>query len=177
MWRLITTFARPGETVLDPFNGAGTTTLCAAQLGRQYIGMELSRQYHELAARRHDELERGVDPFEKADRVPRAKNSKVRRLPKAKYEVPKKHLQMEVKAIARSLGRLPTREEVARLSRFPIRYFDDYFVSWGEVCAAARTTGMSERRAEPPRPAGQPVPERRSARQVLPLLAPDQQLS
>ena len=24
--------------------------------------------------------------------------------------------------------------------------YEDYFISWGEVCAAARTTGMTERR-------------------------------
>lgn len=30
------------------------------------------------------------------------------------------------------------------LSKYPIEYFDEYFVNWGEVCAAARTTGMSD---------------------------------
>jgi site-specific DNA-methyltransferase (adenine-specific) len=40
--------------------------------------------------------------------------------------------------------RLPTREEVKTASKYPIEYFDRYFISWGEVCAAARTTGMSE---------------------------------
>jgi hypothetical protein len=29
---------------------------------------------------------------------------------------------------------------------YPNEYYDEYFVSWGEVTAAARTTGMSERR-------------------------------
>ncbi|MEW6093600.1 MAG: hypothetical protein AB1531_06505, partial [Chloroflexota bacterium] len=28
--------------------------------------------------------------------------------------------------------------------QYPIEYYDSYFVSWGEVCAAARTTGMTE---------------------------------
>jgi hypothetical protein len=41
---------------------------------------------------------------------------------------------------------LPTREEVEQQSQYPIRYFDEYFISWGEVCAAARTTGMKETR-------------------------------
>jgi site-specific DNA-methyltransferase (adenine-specific) len=30
------------------------------------------------------------------------------------------------------------------MSNFPIEYFEKYFFSWGEVCAAARTTGMTE---------------------------------
>ena len=54
---------------------------------------------------------------------------------------------MEVKRIANELSRLPTREEVERLSKYPIDLYDKYFVSWGEVCAAARTTGMSEVRS------------------------------
>src|SRR5947209_4223263 len=38
MRRLIALFTVPGELVLDPFNGAGTTTLAATQLGRRYLG-------------------------------------------------------------------------------------------------------------------------------------------
>jgi site-specific DNA-methyltransferase (adenine-specific) len=33
---------------------------------------------------------------------------------------------------------------VKATSKYPIEYFDSYFVSWGEVCAAARHDGMSE---------------------------------
>jgi hypothetical protein len=42
---------------------------------------------------------------------------------------------------------LPTREELAQHGKYSIRYYDEYFVSWGEVCAAARTTGMTEVRS------------------------------
>lgn len=28
--------------------------------------------------------------------------------------------------------------------QYAIRYYDEYFASWGEVCAAARHDGMSE---------------------------------
>jgi len=144
MRRLIALFTYPGERVLDPFNGVGTTTLSAEQLGRRFIGMELSKYYHEIAERRHAELRRGEDPFRKTNVTPKAKNSPVARLKKQTYAVPKKVLQMDVKRIAGELGRLPTRAEVERLSKYPIQYFDEYFISWGEVCAAARTTGMIE---------------------------------
>jgi len=146
MRRLIALFTAEGELVLDPFNGAGTTTLAAEQLGRRFIGIELSPAYHELATRRHADLRAGLDPFAKTSRVPKAKNSNVKRLVKQQYAVPKKQLQLEVRRIARLLGKLPTREDVMRMGRYPIDYYDRYFISWGEVCAAARHAGMSETR-------------------------------
>ncbi len=144
MRRLFTLFTNPGEIILDCFNGAGTSTLVAQQMNRRFIGIELSSQYHLMAGQRHEQILAGEDPFAKENSIPIAKNSPVQRLPKQKYQVSKKTLQLDVKQIAHELGRLPTRKEVERLSRFPIEYFDKYFISWGEVCAAARTTGMSE---------------------------------
>jgi DNA modification methylase len=149
MRRLYALFTRPGEWILDCFNGAGTSTLVAQQMGRKYIGMELSPQYHGLAIQRHEELSQGKDPFGKVKTVPTAKNSRVARLPKQRYKVSKKTLQLDVKRIAQQLGRLPTHEEVEKMSKYSINYYDNYFISWGEVCAAARTTGMTEVQAGP----------------------------
>ena len=146
MRRLIALFTKPDEIVLDPFDGAGTTSLCAAAMARRFIGIELSKQYHEIAKSRHELLADGGDPFAKTDRVPQSKNSRVKRIGQADYKIPKKTLQLEVRQIAQQLGRLPTRDEVAAVSQYPIGMFDDYFISWGEVCAAARTTGMQETR-------------------------------
>ncbi|MCJ7655619.1 MAG: site-specific DNA-methyltransferase [Dehalococcoidia bacterium] len=150
MYRLISIFTKPGEIVLDCFNGAGTTTLAAAQLARKYIGIEVSEDYHNMALARHLEVLSRVDPFRKADRILTAKNSPVPRMPKQKYVIPKKILQLEVRRLATLLGELPSREEVAQHSKYPIEYYDHYFASWGEVCAAARTTGMSENRLAVP---------------------------
>lgn len=49
---LIAAFSRPGDTVLDPFAGSGSTLIAARQLGRHAVGIELDSQHHSTAARR-----------------------------------------------------------------------------------------------------------------------------
>jgi len=49
---LIALGSRPGDLVLDPFLGSGTTALAAALLGRRFIGMEKEDRYVALARRR-----------------------------------------------------------------------------------------------------------------------------
>jgi len=41
-----------GNTVLDPFIGSGTTAVACEQLNRQWIGIEISERYCEMAAKR-----------------------------------------------------------------------------------------------------------------------------
>lgn len=144
MYRLISLFTDQNELVLDPFNGSGTTTLCAKNLNRKYFGIELSEKYYTLSIQRHKELENGIDPFRKQKKIPKSKNSYVKRLKTQKYEVDKKTLQLDVKKISVTIGKIPTREDVIKHSNYPIEYFDNYFINWGEVTAAARTTGMEK---------------------------------
>lgn len=49
---LITLGSREGDVVLDPFLGSGTTACAAKALGRKYIGIEMSREYAEIARAR-----------------------------------------------------------------------------------------------------------------------------
>ncbi|MGB7788924.1 DNA-methyltransferase [Methanoregula sp.] len=50
--RLMKLFSYKHDIVLDPFNGAGTTTLVAWKLGRRFIGIDVSEQYSAQAMKR-----------------------------------------------------------------------------------------------------------------------------
>jgi DNA modification methylase len=50
--RLILLYTKPGDVVLDPFMGSGSTAVAAARTGRHYVGYELSEEYCALAAKR-----------------------------------------------------------------------------------------------------------------------------
>lgn len=49
---LIHAFSAPGNTVLDPFCGSGSTIVAARDMGRQFIGIELDPSHYRTAARR-----------------------------------------------------------------------------------------------------------------------------
>lgn len=52
MQELISDFTQPGELILDPFMGSGTTGVAAIGLGRRFVGIEKSPAYFDLACRR-----------------------------------------------------------------------------------------------------------------------------
>ena len=49
---LITTFSSPGDLVLDPFCGSGSTAAAAKRNSRHYLGIELDEQHSRAAAER-----------------------------------------------------------------------------------------------------------------------------
>jgi 23S rRNA G2445 N2-methylase RlmL len=50
--RIIKSSSNPGDIVLDPFNGSGTTVVSAALHGRQYVGIDQSEAYVSYARKR-----------------------------------------------------------------------------------------------------------------------------
>jgi hypothetical protein len=51
LW-LVRWFTLPGDTVIDPFAGSGTTGVAAMRLGRSFIGIERDADFAELARNR-----------------------------------------------------------------------------------------------------------------------------
>lgn len=49
---LIEQYTQPGDLVLDPFMGSGTTGVACVRTGRRFIGIEISEQYFKIAQRR-----------------------------------------------------------------------------------------------------------------------------
>lgn len=53
--RLINLYTYPGDLVLDPFMGAGTTAVAALRAGRHYVGFDTDSEYLAIAEQRIDE--------------------------------------------------------------------------------------------------------------------------
>ncbi|MBL7066145.1 MAG: site-specific DNA-methyltransferase [Anaerolineae bacterium] len=45
-------FTQPGDIVLDPFIGSGTTAMAAQRLGRDYVGIDINEEYCRMATER-----------------------------------------------------------------------------------------------------------------------------
>ena len=81
LYRILLACTKPGDVVLDPFFGTGTTGAVARRLGRRWIGIEREAAYVEgraradrldLAARRKRDADRGRQALGAARRVRRA---------------------------------------------------------------------------------------------------------
>ena len=73
--RVILSSSRPGDLVLDPFSGTGTTGAAAKRLGRQFIGIERDPAYAAAAEARFAQVEpldeASLAPFMTAREAPR----------------------------------------------------------------------------------------------------------
>ncbi len=73
--RVILSSSKPGDLVLDPFNGTGTTGAVAKKLGRRYIGLEREKKYASAAEKRIADVQvvpsPSIAPFITAREAPR----------------------------------------------------------------------------------------------------------
>ena len=73
--RVLLSSSRPGDVVLDPFHGTGTTGAVATRLGRRFIGIERDAAYAAAAEARISQIdplpEASLAPFMTAREAPR----------------------------------------------------------------------------------------------------------
>ncbi len=83
--RCILAFSNEGDTVLDPFSGAGTTVVAATGHGRIGVGIDKSTDYVSLSRSRLSAFRKGELPLRKAGTLPRKPKDteKVARVPEA----------------------------------------------------------------------------------------------
>jgi DNA modification methylase len=85
--RIIRACSNPGEWVLDPFAGSGTTLAVAKKLGRRWLGFEMSNQYAKQSQKRLAEIDPGdplvgaVEPLTSAPATPPDRPARRRRTP------------------------------------------------------------------------------------------------
>lgn len=63
-------WTNPGDTILDPFMGSGTTGVACAKMGRKFIGIELEPKYFDIACKRIEKAYEQPDMFVPAPEKP-----------------------------------------------------------------------------------------------------------
>jgi len=73
LYRVIMAASNPGDVVLDPFFGSGTTGAVAKRLGRNWIGIERDRKYIRIAQKRIDAINIADEAALKVEKRKRAR--------------------------------------------------------------------------------------------------------
>lgn len=63
MQLIVDDYSRPGDTICDPFMGAGTTGVAAVKAARDFIGIEIDPAAFDIACRRIEEAQKQADLF------------------------------------------------------------------------------------------------------------------
>ena len=67
MQHFVQLLSNPGDVVLDPFMGSGTTGVVSKQLGRSFIGVELEENYFDIALKRISDVKTAHKCKQKVD--------------------------------------------------------------------------------------------------------------
>lgn len=131
MERIILLTTNEGDVVLDGLCGTGTTPLVATRLKRRYIAIDLDRNYVEITRKKLQEIK---------------SKGYIWREPIKRYKKPitKKQLQLELRGLTKTLGRLPTEGDIRSMSKYSLETFKENFPSLGKALKAAKLEVMSE---------------------------------
>ncbi len=131
MERIFLLATNEGDVVLDGLCGTGTTPVVAAKLRRRYIAIDLDKNYVEITRRKLQEIKT---------------KGYIWREPIKRHKKPitKKQLQLELRELTKTLGRLPTEEDIRLLSKYGLETFKENFPSLEKALKAAKLEVVSE---------------------------------
>ena len=131
MERIILLSTNEGDIVLDGLCGTGTTPIVAAKLRRRYVAIDTDEKYVEITKKKLQEIKtKGY-----IERKPSQKSRK---------PITKKQLQLELRGLAKTLGRLPTEEDIRLMSTYNLEIFKENFPSLGKALKAAKLEIINE---------------------------------
>lgn len=131
MERIIRLATNEGDVVLDGLCGTGTTPVVAAMLRRRYIAIDLDSNYVALTKNKLREI----------STVGTIKREPIKR---RKKFITKKQLQLDLKELTKTLGRLPTEEDIKLMGKYSLETFKENFPSLGKALKAAKLEVLSE---------------------------------
>ncbi len=120
--RVLLSSSKPGDLVIDPFNGTGTTGAVAKRLGRRYIGFERDQTYRESgrSAHRRDRTAAGSDAGAVHDRARRPSRG-VLRTDRARHDSARRRKLVDAKkrhgALVRADGAIMLGDKVGSIHR------------------------------------------------------------
>lgn len=56
----VLSWTNPGDLILDPFAGSGTTLKAAAKHRRRWIGIEIAEEYAQIAQKRTEKIDQNM---------------------------------------------------------------------------------------------------------------------
>ena len=59
--KIILASTNENDLILDPFSGSGTTGIAANMLGRNYVGIDLDKNYLDISIKRYENLKEGIN--------------------------------------------------------------------------------------------------------------------
>jgi len=115
---------REGDVVLDPMMGVGTTPLVAKELGRCYIGIDISETYTCIARQR---IEEKLSPESLKPSI------KIKQ-----HNLTKKNLQIKIGELALQKGRIPTVDEFCSKYGYKKEEIMKVFPTWSKATKYAK---------------------------------------
>jgi DNA modification methylase len=111
MRRIIELFSAPGDFVLDPFSGVGTTALVAKELGRRYAAVDIDEKYVKIGRAKLAE-------FAQSGSITKPSIKKVN------TGLTKKTVELYMAKLCLELGHLPSEPELRTLLAADAQSFD-----------------------------------------------------